>query len=192
VKLRLVNEPASCLGEYGLVAIAFDVTERLDVVPVERGLGGASSQPRSVEPPYRKDYDRVPGHRPAEWADRWDLSKWWFAAAFLDRRRVGGAALVIDTSEIEGAAAEAGVALLWDIRVHPDCRHRGVGRRLLAFAEDHARATGMRRMKVETQNINVAACRFYAAAGYGLAGIDRFAYPDLPDEVQFIWQKDLE
>jgi hypothetical protein len=48
-----------------------------------------------------------------------------------------------------------------------------------------------RQLKVETQNINVPACRFYARQGCVLGVIDRFAYPTLPDEVQLLWYKDL-
>jgi GNAT superfamily N-acetyltransferase len=187
-----MDEPASCVREYGLVPIAFEVNERLELEHVNPGTGHLSLGTRAVEPGYVKDYDQVPGHRPGEWADRWDLSRWWFAAAFADGRRVGGAAVVMDTSEVEGAAAARGeVALLWDLRVHPDYRRRGVGRRLIGFAEDHARALGIRRMKVETQDVNVAACRTYAGAGYVLVEINRCAYTELPDEVQLIWQKDL-
>ena len=46
-------------------------------------------------------------------------------------------------------------------------------------------------MKVETQNINVPACRFYARMGCELGTIDRFAYPDLPGETQLLWHLDL-
>ena len=46
-------------------------------------------------------------------------------------------------------------------------------------------------MEVETQNINVSACRFYARQGCVLSAVNRFAYPELPDEVQLIWRKDL-
>ena len=45
-------------------------------------------------------------------------------------------------------------------------------------------------MIVETQDINVPACRFYEA-GYVLTEINPRASADLPDEVQLIWQKDL-
>jgi hypothetical protein len=44
-------------------------------------------------------------------------------------------------------------------------------------------------LEVETQNNNVAACRFYAAMGCELRSIDRLAYPDLPDEAQLVWTK---
>ena len=167
------------------------MTERLQVAPHERGVGGWDLRAHPVLPGYVKDYDSIPGHRPSEWADRWDLGKGWFAAAFVEGRRVGGAAVVLDAREMEGAADSADAALLWDIRVHPDCRRRGVGRRLLGFAEDHARARGVRRMQVETQDVNVPACRFYAGAGYVLDRMNRFAYADLLDEIQLIWKKDL-
>jgi GNAT superfamily N-acetyltransferase len=81
--------------------------------------------------------------------------------------------------------------MLWDIRVRPEFRRKGVGRRLIEFAEDHARGRGIRRMTVETQNVNVAACRFYARAGYALGAIDQFAYAGLPEEVRLIWFKEL-
>jgi GNAT superfamily N-acetyltransferase len=62
---------------------------------------------------------------------------------------------------------------------------------LVRTAEEWARERGCRVMKIETQNINVPACRFYHHLGYRLRAIDRFAYPDLPDEVQLVWFKEL-
>jgi hypothetical protein len=44
---------------------------------------------------------------------------------------------------------------------------------------------------VETQNINVPACRFYAAQGCELRGIHPNTYPELPHEVQLLWYLDL-
>jgi hypothetical protein len=46
-------------------------------------------------------------------------------------------------------------------------------------------------MKVETQDVNVAACRFYTSAGYALANVERGAYPAFPDEVRLIFEKVL-
>jgi hypothetical protein len=46
-------------------------------------------------------------------------------------------------------------------------------------------------MKVETQNINVPACRFYAKQGFALGAAHHFVYPALPEEVQLLWYKDL-
>jgi GNAT superfamily N-acetyltransferase len=191
LKLQLIQMPAHCLGEYGMVPISYSVSERFELVPACGEQGGWDLRPHRIEPGYVKDYDTIPGCRPTEWVSRWDTNKWWFGAAFAEGRWVGGAAVVLDASEVEGAAASTNVAILWDIRVRPNCRRRGVGRRLLKFAEDQACALGMRRMRVETQNVNVTACRFYAGAGYALCGVDRFGYADFPGEVQLIWQKDL-
>ncbi len=40
--------------------------------------------------------------------------------------------------------------------------------------------------------INVPACRFYAKQGCVLGAIDRYAYPDHPDEVQLLWYKEIK
>ena len=63
----------------------------------------------------------------------------------------------------------------------------------LHFEQCHAlaRARQKRRLFVETQDINLPACRLYTYTGYTLVSIDRFAYPTLPDEAQLIWQIDL-
>ena len=66
-----------------------------------------------------------------------------------------------------------------------------MGFALLQAVEDWARARGCRQLKVETQNINVAACKFYARQGFVLAAVDRFAYPTLPHEIQLLWYKNL-
>lgn len=188
--MRLVSEPASRLADYERVPIAFKVEDYLAVVPIKRGLGGLRLRPERVARPYVKDYDHLPGHRPTDWAGRWDLSRWWFGAAFLGERRVGGVAVAMDAGEVCGAD-RPGVAILWDIRVLPAVRRHGVGRRLIAFAEEEARERGRRWMEVETQNVNLPACRFYAGVGYVLTRIDPCAYPELPDDVRLVWRKDL-
>jgi len=56
----------------------------------------------------------------------------------------------------------------------------------------------MKTLKIETQNINVPACRFYASQGAQLGAINRFAYrdaawshPDVGDEVMLLWYLQL-
>ena len=44
---------------------------------------------------------------------------------------------------------------------------------------------------METQNVNVPACRLYARLGCVLGAIHRHAYPSLPDEVQLLWYREL-
>ena len=83
------------------------------------------------------------------------------------------------------------LAVLWDIRVSPEARGQGIGAALFRAAEEWAKARSCRRLKVETQNINVQACRFYARQGCVLATVDRSAYPELPREIKLIWNKVL-
>jgi ribosomal protein S18 acetylase RimI-like enzyme len=83
------------------------------------------------------------------------------------------------------------IVVLWDIRVAPPMRGQGIGSALFAAVEECARSRGCRMLKVETQNINVGACRFYAGRGLELGAVNRFAYPKLPDEVQLLWYKSI-
>ena len=62
---------------------------------------------------------------------------------------------------------------------------------LFRAAEAWSRDRGCRQLKIETQNINVPACRFYLRQGCVLGGINRFAYREFPEEVQLLWYKDL-
>jgi ribosomal protein S18 acetylase RimI-like enzyme len=75
--------------------------------------------------------------------------------------------------------------------VSPAARGRGAGRALFAAAEGWARARGCRELKVETQNVNVPACRFYMRQGCALGAVNRGAYPGLTGEIQLLWYKDL-
>ena len=83
------------------------------------------------------------------------------------------------------------LAVLWDIRVTPDARRQGVGSALFERVEAWALRHGCRQLKVETQNTNVRACRFYERQGCQLRWIDRAAYPQRPEEVQLLWYNDL-
>ena len=90
---------------------------------------------------------------------------------------VGGAFVAFNTIGVQMLEDRSDLAVLWDLRVSPEMRRRGVGSALFAAAEQWARDRGCRQLKVETQNINVAACKFYASRGCELGAIHRFAYP---------------
>ncbi|NUP62802.1 MAG: GNAT family N-acetyltransferase [Nonomuraea sp.] len=57
-------------------------------------------------------------------------------------------------------------AYVGELAVHPDSVRTGVGRRLLAAAEDWARDQGLRHLTLETGAADTTARRFYAALGY--------------------------
>ena len=62
-----------------------------------------------------------------------------------------------------------------------------IGNLLFEHIKDWAKKNGCKRIKVESQNNNVRACKFYAAQGATIGSINRFAYADLPEETQIIW-----
>ena len=154
-------------------------------------MGGLGLRERSLTTPYLKDYDAIAGNHPTDWERRFDLSNWGLLSARLDGRRIGGAAVAFHTNGVDMLEGRRDLAVLWDLRVSPELRRRGVASALFAAVEHWARSRGCRQLKVETQNINVAACRFYASQGCELGAIHRFAYPDFPDEIQLLWYKDL-
>ena len=175
------------------MSIAFEVDRVLELSVRDRGLGGIVLTERPLAVPYTKSYDDVAGERPTRWWRRFDLANWALFAARTagERALVGGAVVAFDTPGVQMLEGRRDLAVLWDIRVAPAHRGRGVGRALFRAAESWASARGCRRLKIETQNVNVAACRFYAAQGCELGAIDRFAYPALPDEAQLLWYKEL-
>jgi GNAT superfamily N-acetyltransferase len=109
----------------------------------------------------------------------------------LDGARVGGAAVALGTSNVELLEGRKDLAVLWDLRVAGEARRHGVGTALVRAASAWALGRGCTDLKVETQNVNVPACRFYAAQGFELRAINRLAYRTLPDEVQLLWYKPL-
>ncbi len=189
MKIQITEENSSNLIEYGETPIAFTVDRKLTVK--ERGLGGIVLEEHIVDPPYTKDYDASSGEGPLTWADRFDLSNWVFLSAFSGDIRLGGAAVAWNTPGVFMLEGRRDLAVLWDIRIHPEHQGKCVGSRLFNAAETWAIGKGCKYLKIETQNINVPACLFYRKQGCVLGAINTFAYPDLPDEICLLWYKNL-
>lgn len=172
------------LAEYAAVPIAFEVDRRL-VVDAADPLGQSWVE-TPVSPPYCKDYDAV-GIAPLDWSTRFELGRWGLFAA---RRRdvvVGGAAVAPMGEVMADAGLAAESVVLWDLRVAPAHRRSGAGGALLHAAARWAATRGAASLLVETQDINVPACRFYAKHGFRLASYDRDAYDDAPGEARLVW-----
>ena len=189
--IEIFEAPVASLVDYGSIPIAFQVRRKFDVELISDGLGGVAFHEREVGQSFVKDYDAMEGNSPHLWAAQWDVSNWAVLSACRDGIRAGGAVVAFDTVGVDMLEGRRDLVVLWDIRVHPDYRREGVGRALFTAVEALARARGCLEFKVETQNTNVEACRFYVRQGCSLAAFNRFAYRDCPEEIQLIWQKSL-
>jgi len=82
-----------------------------------------------------------------------------------------------------------------DLEVMPDWRRRGVGRLLMAKADEVARELGVRAISLESQNTNVPAIRFYRRCGYEVDCVDLSLYTNSDarnGEVAIIMKKKLK
>ena len=192
ITFRIDEVNAGSLAEYGEVSIAFTVRSRYVALPLGRGDGDAGHRwelvKERVNPPWVKDYDL---DEPLTRWLRWDISEWRVISAFSGGVRVGGAVVAFDAPEIEFLEDRDDLAALWDFRVAPEWRRRGIGTELFRRVVKYARVQGRRELKIETQDINVVACDFYANAGCYLDEVTPGAYPEIPDETQFNWRLNI-
>ena len=192
VDIREETLTLAALTEYATIPIVFMVDRILEIRLADGGLGGMSLTETTVRDPYAKDYDADTGAEPTHWPGRFDISNWGLICARRDGARVGGAVIAWHTPGLRMLGGRDDVAVLWDIRVAPGQRAAGIGSALFRAAADWAGARRCRWLKIETQNVNAAACRFYHKMGCTLGAIDRFAYPNAPGEVRLLWWKPLE
>jgi GNAT superfamily N-acetyltransferase len=141
--------------------------------------------------PYIKDYD-AGDELPTDWPKRCDVRKWGFFLAQMGGVPVGAAAVAFDTTGVFMLEARRELAVLWDIRVRPEAR--GAGILLFRHAAEWSKRHGCIQMKMETQNVNVPACRFYQRMGARLGEIHRHGYAAIPavsHEVMLNWYLDI-
>lgn len=122
-----MEEPITAVGELAGIPISFEVGSVFDVSARDGGLGALVLSERRLDVPYVKDYDTMEGERPAQWAARFDVSNWGMIGAHSNGARVGGAVIAFNTAGVNMLKGRSDLAVLWDIRVSPEARGRGVG-----------------------------------------------------------------
>ncbi len=186
---------ADKLSQYAEIPIAFEVKSIFEVDLPDGGLKGMVLREKEVVPSYIKDYDAYGGgERPQKWAERFDISNWAIFLAFRKNCHVGGATVAFDTPGVHMLKGRKDLAVLWDIRVHPDVRRCGIGTKLFSHVVNWSRKHGCKQLKIETQNINVPACQFYKKQGCILGEINRYGYisqPEIKHEIMLIWYLNL-
>ncbi len=118
-----------------------------------------------------------------------------FFVALDDGAAVGGAAGIRHCLDAEFFCMTNGrpdVAVLNDIRITQSHQGLGIGRQLVDAVVDWCRNEQMRYLKIETQNTNVPACRFYQRMGAKLGGIQQHVYDgENADEAMLLWYLEL-
>ena len=188
MSIAVRQESALDLEGYSQVRMELTVRSRFRVEIVDGGLGGWTLNEEPVHPPFEKDYDE---HWPPTGWVRHDLSNWALFAAFDGEHRVGGAAVAWNSPGLNMLQGRTDLAVLWDIRVRRGYRRSGIGSQLFDKCVEWAKRRECSRLIIETQDINVPACRFYAGMGSQLRGVHHGMYAECPDEIQFLWYLDL-
>ena len=140
MKIEASDVPSAALIEYARIPIVFEVNAVLDVGD-RLESGGFTLTERRVQTPYLKDYDAI-AETPAEWARRFDTSKWGLMIARIDDHCVGGVTVAYDTPGLDMLEGRSDLAVIWDIRVASARRQQGVGTSLFKAAEAWAVARG--------------------------------------------------
>ncbi len=101
------------------------------------------------------------------------------SAWFADPRSGAGPAGPRNTAGSTGSAGPERAAEIRALAVAGEARRRGIGRALLAAAEDELRAAGLARAWLVTTNDNLAALALYQKAGWRLFALRTGALDDL-------------
>jgi len=84
----------------------------------------------------------------------------------------------------------SGYCYINDIPIDKNYRGKGIGKLLIEKAIEWAKGKNCMGMQVETQDVNVNACKFYERLGFVLGGVDMFRYKSSEtekDEVALDW-----
>jgi len=179
-------------GIYKEIPIAFQVRSMFRIELIDGGLGGIALREEKLVTPYVKDYDAVvdDDDEPFFAVAKRNIRDFGIFLALDGDHPVGGATASLNTAGRWMMDWRDDIAILEDIRVHPDFRRYGIGTKLIHQVENWSRNRGCKQLMIETQNINVNACQFYAKQGCKLGGINRYGYGDHPQvghEVMLIW-----
>lgn len=176
---------------YDSVQMVVHVKSHYVLNKINNGLGGFLMQEIPVEE-YIKDlgvYERA-----SEYANTFDISNWAFYMAFDDEIPIGAVTIASRTNNVNMLDDRDDLSVLWDIRVVDDYKRRGVGQHLFDLVVDWSRKHGLKQIKIECQNNNVPACKFYHKQGAVLSKIDEYAYyndESAREEIQLIWYINL-
>lgn len=177
--------------QYDQIPMLVHVTRELRLEKPDNGLGGLLLREVPVSP-YTKDLSQY--EIASDYEKEFDISNWKFFMAFDGGIPVGGITLASRTENVQMLDGRNDLCVLWDIRVHDAYKRQGIGKKLFELGVQWAVETGLSQIKIECQNNNIPACKFYQKQGAVLSAINEYAYhqdPDIRGEIQLIWYLDL-
>lgn len=183
----------SYFNQYDQVPMRLMVTTCYQIDKINRGLGGIHLVETTVEP-YLKDFCTGEDESVTRWAKHFDVGNWAFFMAFDDERPIGAATIASRTKGVNLLEGRDDLAVLWDLRVDDDYKGLGIGQGLFDEAIKWSRLKGMTQLKIECQNNNVPAVKFYHKQGATLSAYNEYAYysdPEFKHEIQLIWYLSL-
>ena len=186
-KIKFCEIDIDKLEEYGNIPFYYDTNQKYEFKKVDNGLGGILLELVTV-PEYHKDF----GTRTERWKQLFDLTNWKFYVAYNeDNQMIAGCTVATKTSNCIMLENRNDLAVLWDIRVSDKYKHQGIGQKLFDMAKEYATNNGFKQLKVECQNTNPVAVKFYHKQGMKLCAINEYAYQDSLNEAQLLWYLDL-
>ncbi len=189
ITFQITEKPIHCLKKYEEIPIRFLVRSMYEIQGDDPATAVLIEKP--VLRQWIKDYDAIKGEEPTRWAKLWDISNWGMLVAQKDDQWIGGCVLAYNTDGVHKLEGRNDITVLWDLRVHPDFRRKGIGKQLFSSAIRWAQKRNCIELKIETQSINVPACKFYQKQGCTLDKITRAAYYEFPDEIELIWSVNI-
>jgi ribosomal protein S18 acetylase RimI-like enzyme len=188
IKIVQINE--TYLNDYALIPISFAVKSFLDISFQKNGFAGINITEKEVNTPYIKNYDEY--ENPVDWPQTWNIENWGlFLAKDENFETLAGLAVAYDTEGNQMLEGRNDLTVLWDIRVKPEYRGKGIGALLFQEAVIFSKERNCKMIKIETQNNNVPACKFYSGQGCYLGGIHENVYEEFPSEIQLLWYKKI-
>jgi len=177
------------LEQYDKIPMQTNVSSYYKIEKINNGLDGFNLIETEISP-YIKNFCEDENDLVINWAKEFDTSNWAFFMAFDSEVPVGGATIASRTKGINMLSKRNDLAVLWDIRVAETYKNQGIGKELFNMARNWSKNQGLIQMKIECQNTNVSACKFYHSLGAVLSVIDEYAYynePKYKHETMFIW-----
>lgn len=188
MSLRIDQINPDKLNIYASIPMSFWVNSIYRIEPMDEGLSGLRLVEQPIQTPWIKDYDS--DESPLDWPKRFNLKDWGIFILFQDNTPAAGAAIVMNCPEVNSVDDRKDLGILCDIRVHPDQRGKGLGRMIFNHAAAWIHSRGCTQLKIETQNVNVPACKFYKALGCELGMIHKYGYAHIPaskSETALFW-----